>query len=44
MNLPEAYHAVNAVLDALDFNALFTGFHKYKYALYTNFEICLDGK
>lgn len=44
MNLPEAYHAVNAVLDALDFNALFTGFHKYKYALYTNSVICLDGK
>lgn len=44
MSLAEAYRAVNAVLDTLDFSALFPGFHKYKYALYTNSEICLDGK
>lgn len=44
MNLPEAYRAVSAVLDTLDFDALFAGFHKYKYALYTDSEICLDGK
>lgn len=44
MNLPEAYHAVDKVLDTLDFNALFAGFHKYKYALCTGSEICLDGK
>lgn len=44
MNLPEVYRAVNAVLDTLDFGALFAGFHKYKYALYTSSEICLDGK
>lgn len=36
MNLSEAYKAVNAVLDRIDFNALFVGFHKYKYAIYNN--------
>lgn len=44
MNLPAAYRAVDKVLDTLDFNALFAGFHKYKYALCTGSEICLDGK
>lgn len=44
MNLAEIYRAVNTVLDTLDFTALFTGFHKYKYALYTSSEVCLDGE
>ena len=44
MNLRQAYHAVNAVLDTLDFGALFAGFHRYKCALYTGSEICLDGQ
>ena len=44
MNLRQAYHAVNAVLDTLDYGALFAGFHRYKCALYTGSEICLDGQ
>ena len=44
MNLRQAYHAVNAVLDTLDFGALFAGVHRYKCALYTGSEICLDGQ
>lgn len=44
MNLLETYHAVNVVLDALDFPDLFAGFHRYKYALYTDSEICCDGR
>lgn len=44
MDLLETYRAVDAVLDTLDFTALFAGFHRYKYALYTGSEICFDGK
>lgn len=44
MNLLQAYHAVDEVLGTLDFGALSAGFHRYKYALYTGSEICLDGQ
>ena len=30
MDLLKIYNAVDAVLETLDFNALFPGFHKYK--------------
>ena len=44
MNLLKIYNDVDRVLNRLDFNSLFTGFHKYKYAIYNSTEICLDGK
>lgn len=44
MDLLKIYNAVDAVLETLDFNALFPGFHKYKYAIYNSAEICFDGK
>ena len=43
MDLLTVYNEVNKVLDALDFNALYTGFHKYRFAIYNSKEICLDG-
>ena len=44
MDLLQMYHAVNEILDTIDFNALFKGFHKYRFALYTSKEIILDEK
>ena len=44
MDLLKRYHAVNEILDTIDFNALFKGFHKYRFALYTSKEIILDEK
>lgn len=44
MDLLKAYHGANSILNTLDFNALFPGFHKYRFALYNSKEICLDGK
>lgn len=44
MELTKAYDAVNSIIDSLDFNSLFEGFHKYSFALYTGSEIILDGK
>lgn len=43
MNLPRLYQAVSAVLQTVDFSALFPGFHPYPFALYTASEICIDG-
>ena len=31
MNLLKIYTAVNAILNTVDFNALFEGFHKYRF-------------
>lgn len=44
MDLLKEYHAVNTILDTIDFDALFHGFHKYRFALYSSREIILDGK
>ena len=44
MDLLQSYNAVNAILNTIDFNALFEGFHKYRFALYTSKEIIIDGK
>lgn len=44
MNLLKKYASVNAILDMIDFNALFDGFHKYRFALYNSKEIIIDGK
>lgn len=43
MELIEVYNRVNNVLCALDFVALFAGFHRYPFAIYSHEEICLDG-
>lgn len=44
MDLLETFRTVDAMLDKLDFATLFSGFHRYRYALYTDSEICLDGE
>lgn len=44
MDLLQMYNTVNSVLDTIDFETLFTDFHKYRFALYTSKEIILDGK
>lgn len=44
MNLLKIYTDVNAILNTVDFNSLFEGFHKYRFALYTSEEIIIDGK
>lgn len=43
MELLNIYNKVNEILVTLDFDALFAGFHKYKFAIYNSKEICLDG-
>ena len=44
MNLLQLYSTVNTILNTIDFNSLFNGFHKYRFALYTSEEIIIDGK
>lgn len=44
MDLLKIYKSVNTILNTIDFNALFEGFHKYRFALYTSKEIIIDGK
>ncbi len=44
MDLLSAYNAVNVILDGIDFGALFDGFHKYRFALYSSKEIIIDGR
>ena len=44
MDLLQLYSTVNTILNTVDFNALFEGFHKYRFALYTSEEIIIDGK
>lgn len=44
MDLQKVYQKVDAILDTLDFGALFEGFHKYRFAIYNSREICLDGR
>jgi len=44
MDLLQLYGEVGKILDSLDFDALFQGFYKYRFALYNKDEIVLDGK
>ena len=44
MNLLKIYNEVNTILNTVDFNALFEGFRKYRFSLYTSKEIVVDGK
>lgn len=44
MDLLKAYSAANDILETIDFNTLFAGFRKYRFALYSSIEICFDGK
>ena len=44
MNVVKMYNTVNSILNTLDFDTLFAGFHKYRFALYTSKEIILDGQ
>jgi len=43
MDLLSCYRSVESILSKLNFDALFPGFHRYRYALYNSAEICLDG-
>ena len=43
MNLTTLWHAVDDRLNQLDFAALADGFRRYRFALYTEREACLDG-
>lgn len=42
--LLKTYRETEKMLDKLDFDTLFHGFHRYRFALYTDNEICLGGK
>lgn len=42
--LCNSYNTVNTILNTIDFNLLFKGFHKYRFALYTSKEIIIDGR
>ena len=44
MNLLETYDVIDAILNKIDFNNLFAGFHKYRFALYSSKEIIIDKK
>lgn len=43
MNLQSVYQEVSRILDTIDCSALFPGFHRYPFALYTGRDICLNG-
>ncbi|MCM1196771.1 MAG: hypothetical protein NC310_06870, partial [Roseburia sp.] len=44
MNLEKIYKEVELLLNQLDFNALWSGFHKFSFALYNEKETCLKHK
>ncbi len=44
MELCRLYESTAGILKRIDFGALFPGFHPYRFALYTDIAICLDGK
>lgn len=44
MELKLLYESAAAVLDRLDFDSLFSGFRRYRFALYTDTAVCLDGE
>lgn len=44
MDLIKVYNTVDGILNSVDFNALFDGFHKYRFALYSSKEVIIDGK
>lgn len=44
IDLLNTYNVVNAILNRIDFNNLFVGFHMYRFALYSSKEIIIDGK
>ena len=44
IDMMQLYNAVNEVLSTLDFDALYTGFRKYPFALYSSKEIVLGGE
>ncbi len=44
MELLKIYNKVDTILNKLDFHAIFSGFHKYRFALYDSNQICIDGR
>lgn len=44
MDLLKRYQEAASVLDQLDFSQLFPGFRRYRFALYTDDAVCLDGR
>ena len=43
MKMVEWYGAIEKLLERVDFGAIYPGFHRYPFALYTSREICLKG-
>jgi len=44
MDLQRIYVDVCEILNVLNFNSIYSGFHKFKFALYNSEIICFDGK
>ena len=44
MKMVEWYVAIEKLLERVDFGAIYPGFHRYPFALYTSQEICLNGE
>ena len=44
MKMVEWYGAIEKLLERVDFGAIYPGFHRYPFALYTSREICLNGE
>ncbi len=44
MNLSEMYARAGDALSRIDFEEIFSGFHRFDFALYTSGEVCLNGE
>ena len=44
MGLQRIYREVDAILEKVDFEQIVPGFRRYRFAVYTDKEICLDGE
>lgn len=44
MNLQQVYDSIKERMNALDFSALWKGFHPFRFALYNDTACCLDGR
>ncbi len=44
MDIQNLYGEIDAILQKIDFATLFPTFHRYRFALYTQETVCLDGK
>lgn len=44
MDIQNLYGEIDAILQKIDFTTLFPTFHRYRFALYTQETVCLDGE